>query len=228
MKIISLNLAGRKENVESRLEKIAKFLDHERADTVCLQEVTFDSNSNLVGRINELMSCKYKHVVADLAENFTDKNGKSQSDGLAIMTDLDIVKNNCSALTKVPEDKRGRPDFHKRIVQMVEFDNGMKLANLHLASNGNSYLQLRELLEKIPHDYILTGDFNIHKEIILRERDCWNEEYRCSVEYHDYISFPSEQCAFDYLLLPKTFEFTKIEAVQGLSDHCAMIYEFFV
>ena len=172
------------------------------------------------------MSHKYKHVVADLAENFTDKNGKSQSDGLAIMTNLDIVKNKCLALAKAPEDERGRSDFHKRIIQMIEFGNGLKLANLHLASNSNSYLQLRELLETVPYDYILIGDFNIHKETILKERNYWGGERRCSIEYRDYISFPSEKCTVDYLLLPKTFEFAKVEAMWGLSDHCAMVYEF--
>ena len=226
MKIVSLNLAGRKDGIEDRITKIATFLDGERADIICLQEVTFGQSQNLAARINNLMRNQYRYIAADLAEQFTNKHGEPKTDGLAILANEEITKHETLTLKKVPTDERGRPDFHKRIIQLVELQNGLKIANLHLASNQNSYMQLREALREVPPGYLLIGDFNMHRPTMLEEKPCWGSSYQCSVEFTDYVSFPSEDATFDYLLLPKAFTFAKVTAAPGLSDHCAMIYEF--
>ena len=222
MKIISLNLAGRKADIDARIDKIADFLSEEKADIVCLQEVTFD-HASLAKRINDLIPNKYNHVIADLAERFTDKHNKSQSDGLAILTSIQITEHRCLTLQKVPADERGRPDFHKRIVQVLELSDGSKIANLHLASNQNSFLQLRELLAKLSKDFIIAGDFNMHKSKILAEKPYWEGAYNCSIEFKDYISFPRENCTFDYILLPHQKQFSKVETVKNLSDHSTVV-----
>ena len=202
------------------------FLDDEKADVVCLQEVTFNSNNNLAKQINDMMQNKYTYIAADLAEKFIDRQGKLQTDGLVVLTNARITKQEILTLQKVSADERGRPDFHKRIVQAIGLSNGLKVANIHLASNQNSYLQLRETIRVLPKEFLLVGDFNMHKSKILKEKPYWKNNYSLSVEFEDYISLPKENCTFDYLLLPRSMRFLKIETVQNLSDHSAVVCVF--
>lgn len=129
----------------------------------------------------------------------------------------------------VPTDERGRPDFHRRIAEYCEFANGLKIVNVHFASNANAYLQLEETLKKVTKDTLIIGDYNIFKSNIIKLKPKWGNIYNCSIEFQDYISVPNDPPAFntvDYLLLPKDKFFSRIRTVNGLSDHSAIIYEF--
>jgi endonuclease/exonuclease/phosphatase family metal-dependent hydrolase len=248
MKIISLNLAGRKDfgqDYAHRMQKIAEFLDEEKAAVVCLQEVTFSENSNLAIEVNDLMKQPYKYVSAKLAEKYrlsdSPREAKSKNlrkevkedavltDGAAIMSNIEIVKSTKITLEKVPIDERGREDYHIRIVQKVVLKNGMTISNVHFASNDNSPLHLKKVLNDANDGEIIIGDFNIFKASILQYRTLWDEKYTCSIDFLDYISFPDDspdKQTLDYALSPKQYQFTDIRTVQGLSDHNAMIYEF--
>ncbi len=220
-RLITLNLAGRK-NFDARFDSIIRFLNEEKADIVCLQEVTFDSKESLAHTINEKLDLPYTSIQADLAEEY-ERESKKLTDGLAILARGTIVSTKTTTLTKVPEDKNGRPDFHKRIAQIVEFDDGAIIANTHLASNNNSYLQFAELLNLVPERCILTGDFNLPKNMILANKQLWNKDYSCSIDFINYISFPKENRTFDYFLIPKTNRISNIRITSGLSDHNAII-----
>ncbi len=224
MKIITLNLAGRKD-FDSRFGKVIDFLNSENADIVCLQEVTFDEKYSLADKINDNLQKPFISVQSDLAEKYQ-KNGQTQTDGLAILAKFKIDSAKVSTLTKVPTDKNGRPDFHKRIFQEVYLENGLTIVNTHLASNNNSHLQFRELIKVVPEDAILTGDFNLPRLKMLAERQLWENDYNCSVDFSDYISFPSENQTFDYLMFPKTNKTNEFYIAKGVSDHNALICNF--
>lgn len=223
MKIISLNLAGRKD-FETRLDKVVAFLNMEAADVICLQEVTFDENNNLAQIINSKLAHPYDFVRADLAEEYI-KDGKTLTDGLAILSRQEIVTAQLLTLTPVPTDERGRPDFHKRIAQVLKLNNGINIVNTHLASNNNSYLQLRELINLAPKNSLLAGDFNMPKEKMLAEKENWNSRYNCLIDFCDYVSFPTEGQTFDYVFVPKNMNFVEVRVVDGLSDHNALVCE---
>lgn len=223
MRIATFNIAGRK-GVDIRLDKIINFLDKENIDIVCLQEVTFKNTLSLAHRINSDLSKPYEFIQANLAEEYI-RNGEPQTDGLAIMSRRNISEAKIITLTKVPDDENGRPDFHRRIAQLVTLENGIKITNTHLASNNNSHLQFKELLKLIPSDYILAGDFNLPKQKMLALKNAWGKSYGCSVEFKDYISFPKENQTFDYILAPTSTKITNIRIVEELSDHNAIVCE---
>lgn len=222
-RIVTLNVAGRKD-IGSRIDKITHFLDTENADIVCLQEITFNNTESLAYKINSKLQNPYDFVQADLAETYV-RNGERQTDGLAILSRNRFNKAKTITLTKVPDDENGRPDFHKRIAQLVVIEDGTKIVNTHLASNNNSHLQFKELLETIPDEYIITGDFNLPKPKMLNSKNFWGEKYTCSIELKDYLSFPKENQTFDYFLVPKTIKLTDIRIIKGLSDHNAIACE---
>ena len=220
-RIITLNLAGRK-NFDARFDTIVRFFNKEKADIVCLQEVTFDGKESLAHAINMKLDLPYDSIQADLAEEYEREN-KKLTDGLAILARDTIRHAEIITLTKVPEDENGRPDFHKRIAQIIKLDDKTTIANTHLASNNNSHLQFTELLNLIPERCILTGDFNLPKNKILANKQLWDKDYSCSIDFIDCISFPKENQTFDYFLIPNTNQITSIRIVSGLSDHNAII-----
>lgn len=81
MKIISINVAGRSnfgKNYQERIGKIAKMLEEEQADVVCMQEVTFDETESLAEKNNSLLSHPYSFCIAQMSEKYTfDKFSKA-------------------------------------------------------------------------------------------------------------------------------------------------------
>ena len=220
-RIITLNIAGRKD-IEARLGVIVRFLNEEKADIVCLQEVTFEDGSSLAHIINNKLDTPYAHVQADLAEEY-EREDKRLTDGLAVLSRDMVSATKIITLTKVPEDENGRPDFHRRIAQIITLNDGTVLANTHLASNNNLHLQFEELLSLVPQECILAGDFNLPKPKVLGRRQLWNERYFCSIDFADYVSFPRENQTFDYIFVPKDKRITNVRAIGGLSDHSAVV-----
>ncbi len=244
MKIISFNIAGRAnfgKNYQERLEKIVALLDKEQADIVCMQEVSFGPDMSVAERINQLMQTPYKYTVAQMSERYTlDKFSDGfmkkwkagliehyddyTSDGLAILSREPVTKSRTIVLKPVPADERGRPDFRVRIAQILEFDSGFTITNTHLASNNNSHLQLKELIDFSTTDAIV-GDFNMFADSMHSHKDIWQDSYAQSFDFEQYISFPDEQVTLDHMLLKPKFKFTSIRTVEGLSDHSAVIFE---
>ncbi len=242
MKIISLNIAGRSnfgQDFDARMHRIAEFLDREQADVVCMQEVTFYTKENLAERINRYMEHPYKSVVAHMSEKYSfdkftvrflerwnaglvEHEGDFVTDGMAVLTNLPIANHEVITMTPAPADDRGKPDVRVRVSQILDFGD-FPLANVHFATNHNAYMQLQELISSHPTD-IVVGDFNIHTHKLQEHRDIWASRYQESTDFKDYISFPEENATFDHMLLSPKYSFVDIEAIEGLSDHTAMIY----
>jgi endonuclease/exonuclease/phosphatase family metal-dependent hydrolase len=83
------------------------------------------------------------------------------NDGLAALSRTPITSNSTIVLKRVPADDRGRPDYRVRIAQILKLDSGFTISNIHLASNNNSHLQLKELMSYTKTDAIM-GDFNMY------------------------------------------------------------------
>lgn len=245
MKIITLNLARKDdlgEDYDARIKRIAKFLDQERADVVCFQEVSFSEMQSLADDINQLLNCPYKNVWSKLSRRCKisniapikratsmkklyakDKNAIF-TDGEAIMSNFPSTKQVINRLHKVPTDERGRRDPHPRIVQNIDFGT-FKISNVHFAANNNAYLQLKETLDKIKHDRIIIGDFNMTSDQIKKHRILWQNDYQEASEIYKYISFPADGVAYDHVLIPKQFKLNSLKTQDNLSDHSAIIVE---
>ena len=246
MKIITLNMAGRNNfggDFQQRMRDVAVFLDKEQADVVCLQEVSFTKGQSLADRVNDMMNNAYPSVLAQMSDNcafgklgekferfrkkwdagLVEHDGGYVSDGMAILSREPIMKSSSIILKPAPVAEDGRPDYRVRLAQIVRLESGLSLANVHFASNSNSYVQLRELLEYTNPD-VITGDFNIHTWNLKKYSDIWDAKYRESTDFRDYVSFPKENATFDHMLLGEGWEFEKIEKYDGISDHSAMIF----
>ena len=243
MKIISLNIAGRSnfgQNFDARMHKIAAFLDREQGDIVCLQEVAFYEKENLAERINRYMEHGYSFTVAHMSEKYSfdrftsrflakwnagliEHEGDYATDGIAVLSNLPILRHEAMTMTPTPADDRGKPDVRVRATLILDFDN-FSLSNVHFASNNNSHLQLQELIDAHPTD-IIVGDFNIQTESLLNHSDIWKSLYQESTDFQNYISFPDENGTFDHMLLKDSFSFVSLKTIDGLSDHPAIVYE---
>lgn len=245
MKIITLNLARKDDlgmDYDARIERVAEFLDKERADIVCFQEVSFTGSRSLADDINKLMKKPYKNVwsklsrkckIANLAPGkratsmkkmyAKDKNAIF-TDGEAIMSNLDLTKQKVIRLRKVPTDERGRRDPHPRIVQSLDFDE-IKVSNVHFAANNNAHFQLEETLKRVKHDRIILGDFNMTSAMICNYRSLWEADFSEASEFYDYVSFPADGVAYDHILIPKNYQFKSLKVQNDLSDHSAVIVE---
>jgi len=244
MKIISLNLAGRDnfgQDFNQRMMKIAQLLDQEQADVVCFQEIYFDQGGSLADKINAMLKTPYDFIDSVMSEKFAydewsdnmkkkwssgliESDGEYLTDGLAILSRHVIKNHEVLGLKSVPTDERGRPDFRKRIAQNVEIDTGLKISNVHFASNNNAYMQLKELVLTID-ERLIVGDYNMTKKMLHEHKNIWGNRFNESTEYLDYVSYQKEGVAYDHLLLPKSYRFISIRVADGLSDHSAVIYE---
>jgi endonuclease/exonuclease/phosphatase family metal-dependent hydrolase len=165
-----------------------------------------------------------KNMKKKWQQGLVNHDGKYVSDGMAILSNFDIKKYDDITLTKAPMDEQQRPDFRKRIVQNVDFGNGLKISNVHFASNNNAYLQLKELIQK-GKDRLIIGDFNMTNDLMQKHKNIWDANYTDSTSFQNYISFIEDGVAYDHLLLPKSYKFISIQTVDGLSDHSAVIFE---
>lgn len=243
MKIISINIAGRSnfgKDYKTRMQSIADFLDKEKADIVCMQEVTFSKSSCTAETINNSMTSPYPFVYAHMSEKYTfdkfaepfmkkwkagliEHDGDYATDGVAILSKEPMSSDVAIVMKPAPADERGKPDLRVRVSQIIKKKEGFSLANVHFATNYNAYMQLEELLEYCSPD-IIVGDFNMFTEDIKEHKYIWSPNYNASIEFKDYISFPNENATFDHMLLKPSFKFTSIKTVEGMSDHSAIIY----
>jgi endonuclease/exonuclease/phosphatase family metal-dependent hydrolase len=244
MKIVTLNVAGRTNfgrDYQKRLQDIADFLSSEKADVVCLQEVTFDDGKSLAEIINAKLRQPYDNIRSEMSEKYSfdrfspsamenwekglfEHTGDYLTDGLAILSKIPIKDYSVLVLKPAPADERGKPDFRVRAAQNVELESGLRISNVHFATNNNAFMQLDELIGEYEGDVVI-GDFNMTRKHILSHKDIWKSKYQESTDFQDYVSFPDDGVAYDHLMLSADFKFVSIRLVDGLSDHSAVIFE---
>ena len=137
---------------------------------------------------------------------------------------LPITEVEIFVIEKRPDDK------HTRIIQKLQVQvNGetRTFTNIHFSNNDYSDEQLEETLQILKNtntESVVLGDFNIFD--ITTVADLYADDYTASTEFTDYVSFPSENATFDYVLLPKAYSFTSLHIGENLSDHNALVFEF--
>jgi endonuclease/exonuclease/phosphatase family metal-dependent hydrolase len=225
MKVTSLNLAGYK-NWNDREANIVSFLNQTQSDIVFLQEVKYDqaySSHTQSNYINSLLAAPYTYTNSTVSRIF-ETAGKESREGLAVLSKYPIVDTEVIVLRKRADDK------HTRIIQKVVVridDQRITFTNVHFSNNDYSDEQLEEtlqILKRTNSNSIVLGDFNIFD--ITTVSDLYTNDYTASAEFAKYISFPSENVTLDYVLMPKSRQFTSFNVGENLSDHNALVFEF--
>jgi hypothetical protein len=105
-------------------------------------------------------------------------------------------------------------------------DQTISFVNVHFSNNEYSDEQLAETLQIIRDTgstSVVLGDFNIFD--IKTVGDLYSDEYTASTDFSQYLSFPSENATFDYVLMPHSYTFRSLSVGEGLSDHNALSFE---
>jgi endonuclease/exonuclease/phosphatase family metal-dependent hydrolase len=224
MKITTLNLAGYK-NWDQRVSNIITYLDETQSDVVFLQEVKFDIEYSPFTQsryLNSLLTTPYQHSQSSVSRIF-ESAGSESREGLAVLSKYPIIDSEVIVLKKRPDDK------HTRIIQRVSLQVDTKIVpftNVHFSNNDYSDEQLEETLnitKECNEASVILGDFNIFD--IQTVNILYSSDYVASTEIADYVSFPSENATFDYILIPKYLKCSSLSIGENLSDHNALTAE---
>jgi endonuclease/exonuclease/phosphatase family metal-dependent hydrolase len=203
---------------------IVKYLNKENPDILLLQEVRFNLDlayHNQATELNEHLQSSYTYESVSISHFYRPSVGKPYREGLAILSHKPLLKSETLALTQATDDK------HVRLMQNADIqleDQNIKVSNVHFSNNNYSSQQLEEVmrvLTKREEKPIIAGDFNIFD---ISEHEKLYKGYSVSVDFSNYVSFPSEGKTIDYMLLPDKYEYQSITATEGLSDHAALSY----
>lgn len=223
-KIVSLNLAGFKD-WETRLQKIINFLNEKDPDILLLQEVKFDPLVSAYSQsiqLNQLLQKPFPFSQTTVSKFYQPSIGDAFREGLAVLSKYPIAHSEALVLAKQTDDK------HSRIIQNADLlinTQQIGISNIHLSNNKHSTAQLRELLgifRSRTEQRIIAGDFNIFD--LEGSNDLYAEDYTSSMEFKEYISFPSEKRTLDYALVPKKYAINSLETYEGFSDHSALLF----
>lgn len=230
LKIITLNIFRYYQDWNKRKQAIIKYLKKEKPDMVFLQECFDDQRHNepdqhQAKQLNDILN--FEHCIYSVAEMVRSERNVALStatfDGLACLSSIPITEVNTLRLKKQDDDK------HFRIIQRIVTSlHGETMIFYHVHfSNRNDWARehLKETLQLANKEKIrpiIIGDFNI--KIIDDVLSLGRENYIVSWAIHNYISFPSENETFDYILIPKNWSFKHISCnVDDLSDHLPLL-----
>jgi endonuclease/exonuclease/phosphatase family metal-dependent hydrolase len=228
MKVTTLNLAGYK-NWAERESNIVSYLESTDSDVVFFQEVKFNreySPHPQSSYLNSKLRVPYPYNQTSVSRYYIQSDGMESREGLAVLSRYPIINSETLVLTKRPDDK------HTRIIQKVDIsinDQMISFVNVHFSNNEYSDEQLAETLQIIKdtgNRSIVLGDFNIFD--IKTVSDVYSAEYTASTDFSQYVSFPSENATFDYILMPQDYTFRSLSIGEDLSDHNALSFEFAV
>ena len=107
----------------------------------------------------------------------------------------------------------------KRIIDIivVHFSNKDLQSLLHL-------IETLKYIKKKKIKPIIVGDFNIKNSNYLH--DLTEDEYKSSMKFKKYSSYPPANYTLDYIIIPKGFIFKSLRCIgSGLSDHKALVTE---
>mgnify|MGYP001626348357 CR=1 FL=1 len=234
MKIMSLNIGQYQDNWRARKPRIIKAIMKEEPDVLLLQEVSDDRRHQGKDGLHQgaqlNSKLRYKTMIYDIMEQRRAEKGieiNSQVfDGLACLTNLQVLSHRVMRLQKAPDDK------HYRGVQIVEllykgrrvlfynthYSNATEWALSHFAETKEYWKSRNELP-------IVVGDLNILEPRTVAKMA--GREFESAYDFKEYVSFPSKGEVLDYILIPRRlYEFGSVKcACDGCSDHRALITE---
>ena len=225
IKIMTLNIHNY-HDFEQRKPRIIALIRRYDPDVVALQEVRDDrrKNKESAGQAEQLngeLNFEYFNFLR--VNDINEANGLVGAppcyEGLAILSRFPFSSDEVS-LKKHKDDKY----YRKVLVANVQIENRtIPVWVVHFSNNDLfAGLHAKETLirAKLVHPIII-GDFNIRSFQEMKKLAGRNN-YVSSSNY-DYISFPEDNCSYDYILIPKTFSFLSFECIsEEVSDHRAL------
>jgi endonuclease/exonuclease/phosphatase family metal-dependent hydrolase len=225
LKILTLNIHNY-HNFKIRKPKIIALIKKYDPDIVALQEVRDDRAKNEEGedqakQLNDLL--QFKHFIfirsceLNKAKGLT--NLPSKFEGLALLSKFPFSYEEFK-LIKQDDDKYNRKVLQSTItigtqkvpIWIVHFSNSDTFAALHIKET----LKHAESIQPI-----ILGDFNIKYPEQIQKLAKENN-YISSSDYN-YISFPEDNCSYDYIFIPTKFTFSQFECIEEeVSDHKAL------
>jgi endonuclease/exonuclease/phosphatase family metal-dependent hydrolase len=230
MKIFNLNLWNYTD-WKKREPKIIKAIREYKPDILVFQEVRDDVRFNKKGdnqlkQLNRVLRYPYSafYQIADKRKGFPEKYKQYCVEGTGILSNFPILKIEKKQLKKHKDDKYICGNLYVRIkaerpvdILAVHFSNTDLFSKLHLIET-LKYIRAKKIKT------IIIGDFNIRHQNILHKLT--RKDYKSSIKYKKYISYPPRKWSLDYLLIPKEFKFKSFKCEgKGLSDHKALIAE---
>lgn len=228
IKIMTLNIQNYY-NFKDRKPKIILLIKKYDPDIVALQEVRDDRLKNQKGmdQAKQLNGdLKFEHFKFLPTMDMNKIKGITDAppcyEGIAILSKFSFSSEEI-LLKKHKEDKYTR----KVLIANVQVHNKkIVFFVVHFSPNDLfAKLHTEEILSYTKNlQPIILGDFNIKYAQKIKEL-AEKYDYISSAEY-EYISYPADNCSYDYILIPKTFSFLKFECVAGeVSDHKALFAE---
>jgi len=229
LKILNLNIWNYNK-WEERKPKIISFIRKHNPDIIILQEVRDDLQFNKKGnnqaeQLNSIL--KYPYLVFYPVENKRKERPEKYKlpcvEGSTVLSRFPIIKTDEKKLKKHPEDKYGCGNL---FVKLKNGNETIDLVAVHFSPNDLfSKLHLIETLEQVKKKKIrpiIVGDFNIHEQGVFNEL---TEDYKSSMKFKKYTSYPLANWTLDYILIPREFSFKSLKCEGNISDHKALIAE---
>ena len=225
IKIMTLNIHNY-HNFTLRKPRIIALFKKYKPDVVALQEIRDDRAKNKTGmdqakQLNEELNFKYF--------KFLRVNNRNKVKGLI---NLPLCYEGLAILSKFPFssdeitlEKHKDDTYYRKIlvanikisvqiipVWVVHFSNNDLFARLHAEET---------LIHAKSTQPIILGDFNIKYPLEIKKLAKKNN-YTSSSNYK-YISFPEDNCNYDYIFIPNRFSFSSFECIsEEISDHKAL------
>lgn len=235
MKLISVNIAGHK-----FIDRVIPFLASAAADVICLQEV-FERDFNVLKeKLNMSGDFVAMTLITEASQTLTGSVGIL---GIGVLTKLQA--RDAQKLyyygdgENVPVKADNQKDIYRVLLHAILSKGAEKFAvgttHFTWTPDGEADDLQREhlkgllkILDTIP-EIILCGDFNaprrreIFSALAKRFRDNIPQEYETSLDGDLHYAGPQLKVMVDGLFTTPEYRAEKVELVNGVSDHCAIV-----
>lgn len=225
IKIMTLNIHNYYD-FTLRKPRIIALIKKYKPDIVAFQEIRDDRTKNKEGmdqakQLNDELNFEYF--------KFLCVNDKNKVKGLA---NIPPCYEGLAILSKFPFSsdeillKRHKDDKYYRKVLVANIKIGIKIIPVWVVhfSNNDLFASLQAeetLMYAKSTQPIILGDFNIKYPLEIKKLAEKNN-YISSSNYN-YVSFPQDNCSYDYIFIPNIFSFLSFECIMNeISDHKAL------
>lgn len=231
IKILNLNLWNYTK-WKTRKSKVINFIKKNNPDIVVLQEIRDDVKFNKKGdhqgkQLKKALGFPYMafYSVTDKRKERPGKYRRFCREGIAILSKYPIIEIKRKQLKRQKEDRYTCGNLYVKIkikgkiveFLAVHFSNSDLFSLLHLIET-ISYIKKNKI------NPIIVGDFNMPNQDKLNELT--EDNFKSSMNYKKYMSYPIRKWTLDYILIPKKYKFKSFECIgRGLSDHKALVAE---
>ena len=233
MKIMTFNIGNYDGDWVKRKSLIIESVKKEKPDILFMQEVFDDQRyqendgPNQAEQISS--SLDYKNVFYNVTEQIISAHVNHSElvlDGLLCLTNLPVLENRLVHLERQNDDKHYRSI---QVIKVISANKEILFYNTHYSNRDDwAKLHLQETkryLTKKKENPIILGDLNIMKSEIIT--GVLGDDFECSYDFKNYISFPSKNEVLDYVVIPKKlYKFNNVECnCDNCSDHRALIID---